>query len=232
MAIAYGSQQFNNGTSTALTFSFTTSGSDRYLVVGFTAQDSGTGITGVTYAGVSMTKLTGPTSYGNAGGPSGNNRIYMYGLTNPASGANNVVISSSSSVSMFCYTVYITGADQGTSNAVATNTLVGNSTPNSGSKSLSVDTTGTNGCGILIHDGNNFGAPTYTGSTATNFFNNGGESTATCNAFPQSSGGNYTFTWTYSAGSGLWGAAAVAIGPATSSVTSNAPFFLALMSQQ
>lgn len=94
--IAYVNSQAYTGTSaTSYTFSFTvSSGSNRILIVSFEgATGSGADdITSVTYNGVAMTlgQKTAPTN--------GTNRyLYTYYLLNPSSGANNVVISRTTS---------------------------------------------------------------------------------------------------------------------------------------
>jgi hypothetical protein len=91
MAIAPDATGGSRGTSTtSLTYSHTCTGSNLLLLVGGFLS-AGDVITGVTYAGVSMTQLikqiTSVSSYG----------VYMYGLLAPNTGANNVVISASSS---------------------------------------------------------------------------------------------------------------------------------------
>jgi hypothetical protein len=84
----------NAGLASSLTTSYTVgSGSNRLLVV-FILGDLATGvddITGVTYNGVALTLVIKQTSFITP-----NNRLaYMYYLLSPASGAHNIVISSS-----------------------------------------------------------------------------------------------------------------------------------------
>lgn len=95
MAIAYqGSADLgnNSGSSNSLTASYTVNAASNLLVVGFLGDltSGNDDITGVTYNGVSMTlaKKYGPTE-----SPVIRNQ-YIYFLVNPATGANNVVISS------------------------------------------------------------------------------------------------------------------------------------------
>lgn len=75
----------------SITFSHTCSGSNRILLV-FISQNSGGSsdiITGVTYNGVSMTRIDrSNTGVGIT--------VYAYYLVNPTAGANNVVVSASS----------------------------------------------------------------------------------------------------------------------------------------
>lgn len=89
MAIARDANSNGNDTNTSLTFSHTCSGSNRILFVGI-ATFGGSGgdiVTGVTYNGVGMTRIN--TLQANGLTP----RVYLYYLINPATGANNVVVS-------------------------------------------------------------------------------------------------------------------------------------------
>ena len=65
----------------------TISGSDRYLIVGLSGWDNNSSISNasVKYNGVTMTKLGGQQT-------SGRNQAVLWGLTNPASGANTVSV--------------------------------------------------------------------------------------------------------------------------------------------
>ncbi|KPK38533.1 MAG: hypothetical protein AMJ69_08220, partial [Gammaproteobacteria bacterium SG8_47] len=73
---------------TSANWSHTTSGSNRYLVVGLSGWDFSSGLSGVTvtYAGVPMTNLGGIQS-------ANTNTVVLYGLANPASGTNTVQVS-------------------------------------------------------------------------------------------------------------------------------------------
>jgi len=97
MAIALDtSVQGPQGTDTSWTWSHTCTGDDRFLVV-FAHQVSN--LTGATYNGVAMTatSVTGD--------------VKMFWIVNPASGANDIVVSGSSAYSRFCSASY-TGVDQ------------------------------------------------------------------------------------------------------------------------
>jgi hypothetical protein len=78
--------EFDAGKSSgATTFSHTVSGTNRYLIVQIALGNGADTISSVTYAGVSMTQLqrsASPSFYG----------AELWGLVNPALGANNVVI--------------------------------------------------------------------------------------------------------------------------------------------
>lgn len=81
----------NGGSTNNLTFSHTCTGSDRLLVVGVTGDQVGgvDDISSVTYAGVNM-------AFVSKRGILGMDRwLYIYELEGPASGANNVVVTSS-----------------------------------------------------------------------------------------------------------------------------------------
>lgn len=104
-----------SGTVSSLTFSHTTSGTNRILFVGFFAGVTDI-ITGVTYAGTAMTlvnKIQAP----------GGRWAYLYRLVAPASGANNIVISASGNTAFGAAGASYTGAAQtGQPDASSTNT--------------------------------------------------------------------------------------------------------------
>ena len=93
-----------NVTATSLTFSHTTTGANRILFVGILT-GGGDIVTGVTYAGVSMTLV-------NKNILASGNVIYLYVLVAPASGANNVVVSQSASAFLDAAAISYTGAKQ------------------------------------------------------------------------------------------------------------------------
>lgn len=95
MAVAFDAATNSGDTnSTSITFSHTCSGSDRVLYVFVNAQ-AGNVVTGVTYNSVSMTQLV--ASDGDAGSLGFYGYNYLYRLIAPSTGANNVVVSASSS---------------------------------------------------------------------------------------------------------------------------------------
>ena len=85
--IAFNASNHSGFFTTTLTFAHTTAGSDRYLFVHLWV-GGGDIPTAVTYAGVSMTLLASNLMTGAAAGQ----WIRTYGLVNPASGTNNVII--------------------------------------------------------------------------------------------------------------------------------------------
>lgn len=104
--IAYDNSLWNQGASaTSLTFSFTTSGTNRILFVK-SVTTGGRTVTGVTYGGTAMTEATSQHH------TSLNENVYWHYLKNPASGANNVVISASASGFIGGGAVSYTGALQ------------------------------------------------------------------------------------------------------------------------
>jgi hypothetical protein len=90
----------------SLTFSHTNTGSNLALFVGVMCRD-GDNVTGVTYGGVAMTQLLKRTN---------TSTYYIYGLVAPATGANNVVISRSTTTdNLVGISVSYTGVHQGLS---------------------------------------------------------------------------------------------------------------------
>lgn len=108
MAIAYDATAHGNTAgATSLTFSHTCgTGANRILWVGFRVGTSSDVATGVTYNGVAMTQAV------KKSGAGGSHYTYLYYLVNPATGANNVVISLSGSQSIIGVSASYTGANQ------------------------------------------------------------------------------------------------------------------------
>jgi hypothetical protein len=110
IAIDATSQGYANATS--LTFSHTTTGSDRLLMVQLWTFPSGDTVSGITYNSTSLTKKG--TRSADAGGYTN-----QWSLVAPATGANNIVVSMSSS-QMFVTAASYTGVDQTTPHPDAT----------------------------------------------------------------------------------------------------------------
>lgn len=107
MSIAFGSSSTSSFTSgTSHTFSHSTSGSNRILFVIACTNVGSDVVTGVTYAGVSMSFVVKRVDSSN------NRYLYIYQLVAPATGSNNVVISTSSSVAITGVASSYTGASQ------------------------------------------------------------------------------------------------------------------------
>lgn len=101
---------------TSLTISITSSASNRYLAV-WASDWTGDTVTGVTHNGTSMTQLVKQTRNPD----SGSLENYWYGLANPATGTNNVVISRSGVTNwMDGGAIILSGASQTTSPVDAT----------------------------------------------------------------------------------------------------------------
>lgn len=108
MAIAFGAvygTDYFVGTSG--TKAFTTSGSDRILMVMFDNEGGPDDFTGVTYNGVSMTEIGVRVQEGTTGRYS-----HTYALVNPASGTHDVVISRSSGNQVNYCIISYTGVNQ------------------------------------------------------------------------------------------------------------------------
>lgn len=184
----------NNSSATASkTFAFNvSSGTDRYLVVGFVGDVSAGAddVSSVTYNGVAMTLLCKTTN------PSGGRWNYLYGLANPASGNNNVVITFSSTHWIICGAAEYTGVqgvDVTNTNSTAVSTLTTTST-----------TTANNTWGIIFAGCGGGAATLDAGSGCTKrttssmgywalFDSNGAVTPA----------GSHSMTTTYSAGSNV-----------------------------
>jgi hypothetical protein len=107
MAVVFDAQSSGSvNPATTLTVAHTCTGSNRVLLVGLSTNNTTDIVTGVTYNGVSMTKLKTQV------GSSGNFYSYLFYLQNPASGTNNIVATASSSSLMGAINASFTGADQ------------------------------------------------------------------------------------------------------------------------
>lgn len=95
MAVAYDldTQSLNQVNLSTVTFSHTTSGANRGLLVYVILQGTAQTVSTITYAGVSMTFIDAL----NTTCASANCRVEAWGLAAPASGANNVVVTLSAS---------------------------------------------------------------------------------------------------------------------------------------
>ncbi len=93
MAIAFDTAaESSSGAAASLTYSHTCTGSNLILFAYARVASNAASIVGVTYSGVAMTAVGSQIS------GDGNDSTSLWRLINPATGANNVVISSSSSV--------------------------------------------------------------------------------------------------------------------------------------
>lgn len=148
------------GSGTSLTYAFNNSATTNYLVVGVI--DYGSFVTSVTYAGVSMTQLH---SRGIAGG---GGTLRIYGLSSPASGSNNVVVTKSSANNLIASVV---GSYSGASSTQPNAT--GDNASTSGT-SLAVTVTSTvSGAWAIMVGWNDNGATVAAGTNTTKRVENG-----------------------------------------------------------
>lgn len=130
MAIAFdAATSATTNSSTSLTYSHTCTGTDRFLVVTATGNQGPTATVSATYNGVSMTAIGPSTDSVGTGVPT-----YFFYLVNPASGANNIVVTSNVNGIATSASSY-TGVDQ-TSPIDVSNTTAYNTTGTSYSKSV------------------------------------------------------------------------------------------------
>lgn len=108
MAIAFNSTQNASAAgTTTVTYSHTCSGADRVLIVSCCSDDVSDDITGVTYNGVSLTLIDKQQAAG------GFQYAYLFRLVAPAVGANNVVVTRTSTTgSVYATSMSYTGVDQ------------------------------------------------------------------------------------------------------------------------
>lgn len=132
MAIAFDAFTNGNYTSgTTHTFSHTCSGSDRVLFVHAFKNANTDTITGATYNGVSMTLVAKQVGFGAR-------YSYLFMLHNPATGANDVVITASASTAIGGNAASYTGAEQ-VSTADASTTENSSTTPHAKAVTTTVD---------------------------------------------------------------------------------------------
>ena len=138
----------------SLTYSHTCTGSNRFLLVFAFGALASDGITGATYGGVAMTEVSAGFQL------TGDRKVFCWYLVNPASGANNVVVSASGSQVIGSFAMSYTGAKQ-SGQPDASNT---GESPASTSFSLSVTTIADNCWTVLLTrtDGTNNTAGTDT----------------------------------------------------------------------
>jgi len=202
------------------TFSHTCTGSDRYLIVeATTILTTGGSVTGITYNGVSMSLLEGGSVN------SGDYYTHVYGLANPASGSNNVVITYSSSDAVLATAISYTGVNQASPiDATALVTDLSASSP----ASFSITTTASN-CWLVGFSHSIGGYPTA--STGTTFRTNSSatDASASDNIYdsnaPLSPGSN-SLTVTNTVDPDDYYVALIARAPAASAPSGNSNFLI------
>lgn len=202
---------FFSGVTSSLTQSYTVSaGSDRFLLVGVITNDATSYdvVSGVTYAGVSMTRVNFyQTTYQKV-------CFYWYVLHAPATGANNVVVTFTESTD---YPEMVIEEYTGVNQASSVNTTSNNNA--SGNLTLSFTTTEDN-C-WLVSWGRNDGPPgAGTGTTKRGAAQNAalGDSNGA-----KTPAGSHSMQWT-AASATTWGCG-VAIEPSGAAPTANTGFF-------
>lgn len=99
-------------TGTSLTLSHTVgAGNNRILLVAYQAAGTADTVTGITYGGQAMTKLISSIAPDPISGP-GQMAVGVYAMVAPASGANDVVITSSASTDIRGTAISYTGVEQ------------------------------------------------------------------------------------------------------------------------
>ncbi len=135
MAIAFDNtaQTLSGSSVTSISYSYTTSGSDRGLIVQIYYQSSAT-VSAITYNGVSMTAISG-TPLDTGGGE----RHGMWYLANPANGSNTLSVTFSIATTYAAFMSSYTGVDQA-SMIGATRTELGLETGTTYAESLTTTT--------------------------------------------------------------------------------------------
>ena len=153
-----------SGSGTSLTFAHTCTGDDRILFVFVeTAEGTTPVVSGVTYNSVAMTEINNVSFT-----VGGNAVVYLYYLVAPSTGANNVVISCSSSMVLIRgNAVSYTGASQ-TGQPDGSDTETG-----SGASGTVTITTTADNCWMVFGQANNAAEPTA-GTNSTRRGTSGG----------------------------------------------------------
>lgn len=220
MAIAYDSGTFAaNTTGTSLTFAFNNVAGDAVYAAGYNFAGTNT-VTGVTYNAVALTQLA------NQNGAAGRNdrAVDAWRLVGPATGSNNIVVSSSSSTVMRYSATSYSGVDQTTPE---NGTTTGDSGGSATSYSVAITTTIDN-CWMVSMSKDRNGGITYTSTTGDTIRLNAdaGGSLYVDTGSAITPAGSNTMTVTMSSVNGI-GGVAWAIRPAgTATVNGN---FLAFM---
>lgn len=215
MAIAYDTFTSNpTGSGTTQTTSHTCSGSDRFLFVSVRSERV---VNSATYAGVSMTIIAA------ANDGTGNHAAFLY-LKNPASGANDIVVTFGSS-SAYCGTEAssLNGCDT-TTNPEASNSSMGVTVGTSANISVTTLTANAWVIGAAIEQG---AGVTSAGSNTTAVAGgNNAHKHYTSNSNPVNVPGSVTLNFSSTAGTSDWSMGIVAIKPASSGVNNDALLLL------
>ena len=131
------SSTIDEGGDTTVTWSHTCSGGNRALIVciAHNGPSGGHSVSGVTYNSVAMTSIGGVSFYDDI---TPNFRVEQWKLSNPASGANDVQITLSNSMSVTAGAVSFTGAHQTTGSLTGTQASAVNHDASSNTPSVNV----------------------------------------------------------------------------------------------
>lgn len=209
MAIAYDTivnASFGGSATLTKTWSHTCTGTDRLLFVNVHT-DSNV-VTGVTYAGVAMTKIYGQaTDFYNT----------VWALVAPASGANNVVVTCSSSVNIIPMSISYTGCDQ------TLPTIFNTGTTAASTITVSVTTTADNSW-LMGYQRKNSGGAVTAGAGTTIRADDTTYGFTTCDSGgPITPAGSASLALTYSATKWM---GIVAFAPAVAPSSQNSNFFM------
>lgn len=153
MAIALDNTAQASTGATSLTFAYTCTGSNLILFVGVEVNNGSTGVT-ASYNGVSLTQI------GFKANATDGNDFYLFMLVNPATGSNNIVLTTSTGGNLFGMVASYTGAAQtGQPDATSTGGIT-----TTGSYTQSV-TVVINNSWLIMFGGSFFGA--VSGGTGT-----------------------------------------------------------------
>lgn len=201
-----------SGSTTSYDVSHTCTGTDRALIVHVLSNNNSFPITGVTYAGASMTKLSTFTRSGESFA------IDQYGLANPATGANNITTTTASATVHGIVAISYIGVDQ-TTPFPTTSTAIGNSATITNTLTVANDN-------AWIFAGTRTGGAEVS-ATGTNYFrrvSNASNGFAAGDSNNALTTGSKTVDVTVT--SGQWGIALIELKPVSGSVvTVNSGFF-------
>ena len=173
---------------TSLTYAHTNTGSNLILFVGVDIDVGTDDITGVTYNTVAMTRINTQQT-----GGVGNRRNFLYYLLAPATGANNIVISRSSTGTIRSASASYTDAKQSDVPDASNTNSAGGVT-----SILTTTTTIADNCWVVSHNDNDAGAPgAGAGLTIRGSYANGGIGD---NNTAKTPAGAVSLTWTLPSG--------------------------------
>lgn len=207
MALAYdNSASSAAAANTSLTYSHTTAGSNRILVVGVALEITGAiTVTSVTYAGVPMSFIRARSNTSAAP----DKRVELFWLPNPATGANDVVVTTSATADIQAGSISLTGAML-TGQPDASNDAIGAST----APSVAVVTIEDNDWVIDVQTGEGTTNTAGAGQTERWSQTTGGFESSGSHEGPKTPAGSVTMSWSTS-DDDEWAIAAAAFAPDT-----------------